>query len=110
VPQEARKYLAFVEEYFAAEGLDSAALVGQFRVQARNADVETAFESTRLLRAAIDASDSLQDAVERLGERVQQDFETLQVIDVEGWTFASSEVDSCVLAWLVADTGDAKRS
>lgn len=101
-PPESFDYGDVVEAYFGEEGLADASFVGGYYADSVGFDADAAFEATQPAVEAIDAATSLESVLDDLDEALQQDFVDLRVVDVAGWTLGQTEVNLCLLAWLVA--------
>lgn len=101
-PPEAREYRNAVEASFDNErDFDNAAFIGEYYVESRGATTTEAFDATARTRELIDAADSTSDAVERLEKQVHEDFVDAHLRALDGWTLSRTEVELCVLAYLV---------
>lgn len=102
-PPPAREdYEPLLAAYFGDSDLEAARLIGSYYATSAGWNVEAAFASTAKVRHLVDDLASASEAaqVEALDMRLQQDFETLRIVDVDGWTLGQTEIDLCVLAAL----------
>lgn len=106
-PPEAGEYRDAIERYFEGDDeLENAAVIGEYTVRAKGYDTSRAFDSTRRTRDLIDAEASSSDAVASLEERLHDDFVDARIVSVDGWTLSRTEVDLCVLAYMVLNLDD----
>ncbi len=101
-PPEVSAYQDVVERYFGSDDdFDNAAFIGRHYVSQEGMSSSEAYDSTSRTRDLIDEADSESDAVDQLEERLQTDFVDVKVRAVDGWTLSRTEVDLCVLAYLL---------
>lgn len=100
-PPEAASYAELLELYFGADGLADADYIGGYYAQIERVSSSEAFDYTSSAREIVDAAKSLEAAVSDLEDQVTADFVAARVVDVAGWTLARTEVELCVLWWLI---------
>ncbi len=102
-PQEVVDYQEAALEYFDnSDDFDNAAFIGRNYVRQEGMSSSEAFDSTaRSRRLLDDADDNDENLVAALESELHDDFVNLRVRDVRGWTLSRTEVDLCVLAYLL---------
>lgn len=92
-PESLPESAALSVDYFADRDAAAIEAIGLARLR-QLGDTAEPFEETL---AILDAATEAGDAVMRLQQAVQQDFEQRRVVRVEGWILSRTEADCCAL-------------
>lgn len=95
-------YREVVEAYFGDDDLADAKFIGAYYADSAGLDSDQAFEATRAARDLVDAASTLDAALDDLDAALRQEFVDLEIVEVAGWTLGRTEVNLCLLTWLVA--------